>query len=301
MSESPAKPAYILLADRAVLEVAGADRRSFLQGLISNDIEKVTPHRAIHSALLTAQGKYLHDFFVAELGDAFYLDGEAARLADLKRRLGLYKLRAKVTIGEAGERFAVGAAVGAGALESLGLENERGEAEPFAGGVAYVDPRLAALGARVLLPRAAGVEPLAAKGFVAADGAAYDRLRLSLGVPDGSRDLEVEKAILLEAGFDELAGVDWQKGCYVGQELTARMKHRGGLRKRVLPVQGTMALPAPGRPIEAGGQEIGRLIAAQGIQGLALIRLDRLDESQNMPLVADGVGISVSWPSWMPR
>jgi folate-binding protein YgfZ len=294
MSESPAKPAYILLADRAVLEVAGADRRSFLQGLISNDIEKVTPHRAIHSALLTAQGKYLHDFFVAELGDAFYLDGEAARLADLKRRLGLYKLRAKVTIGEAGERFAVGAAVGAGALESLGLENERGEAEPFAGGVAYVDPRLAALGARVLLPRAAGVEPLAAKGFVAADGAAYDRLRLSLGVPDGSRDLEVEKAILLEAGFDELAGVDWQKGCYVGQELTARTKYRGLIKKRLLPVAVEGPMPPPGTPVMQGEREAGEMRSGRDGLGLALLRLDALDG----PLTAGAARVTPRKPAW---
>src|SRR5579885_1131305 len=108
-----------LLVDRGVLEIAGEDRRPFLQGLVSNDIGKVAADRAIHAALLTAQGKYLHDFFIAEIGDAFYLDGEAARLADLKRRLTLYKLRAKVTIAEASERYAVAAAFGETALGTL--------------------------------------------------------------------------------------------------------------------------------------------------------------------------------------
>ena len=294
MSESPAKCAAVLLADRGVLEIAGADRRSFLQGLISNDIEKVASHRAIHAALLTAQGKYLHDFFVIALGDALYLDGEAARLADLKRRLGLYKLRAKVTIAEASERYAVAAAFGDGAIASLGLESERGMALPFADGVAYVDPRLTALGARLLLPRAAGLAPLEAQDFALVDAAAYDRLRLSLGVPDGSRDLEIEKAILLEAGFDELGGVDWQKGCYVGQELTARTKYRGLIKKRLLPVAIEGPMPSPGTLIMQGEREAGEMRSGRDELGLALLRLDALDG----PLTAGAARITPRKPDW---
>jgi folate-binding protein YgfZ len=295
MSESPPKRAAVLLADRGVLEIAGADRRSFLQGLISNDIEKATPHRAIHAALLTAQGKYLHDFFVVALGDAFYLDGEAARLADLKRRLGLYKLRAQVTIAEASERYQVAAAFGDGAIDSLGLDADRGAAVPFADGIVYVDPRLAALGARLLLSRAAGLAALAAKGFAAADAADYDRLRLSLGVPDGSRDLEVEKAILLEAGFDELNGVDWQKGCYVGQELTARTKYRALIKKRLLPVAIEGPLPAPGTPIMQGEREAGEMRSCRDDRGLAVLRLDALDAGA---LTAGGAKITPRKPDW---
>jgi folate-binding protein YgfZ len=295
MTEPSPERASVLLADRGVLEITGADRRDFLQGLISNDIHKVTPHRAVYAALLTAQGKYLHDFFVVERGDAFYLDGEAARLADLKRRLGLYKLRAKVTIADASERYQVAAAFGAGAIESLGLEAEQGAAKAFADGIAYVDPRLAALGARLLLPRAAGLAPLDAKGFVAADVADYDRLRLLLGVADGSRDLEIEKSILLESGFDELNGVDWQKGCYVGQELTARTKYRALVRKRLLPVVVEGPLPAPGTVIMAGDREAGEMRSGRDALGLALLRLDALDAG---PLTAGTAKLTPRKPDW---
>jgi folate-binding protein YgfZ len=294
MSALPPRVA-VPLAGRGLLEIAGADRRSFLQGLISNDIHKVTRHRTIYAALLTAQGKYLHDFFVVELGEALYLDGEAARLADLKRRLGLYKLRAKVTIAEASERYQIVAAFGESTLESLGLEADRGAAEPFADGVASVDPRLTALGVRLLLPRAAGLASLEAKGFVAADAADYDRLRLLQGVPDGSRDLEVEKSILLEAGFDELNGVDWQKGCYIGQELTARTKYRALIKKRLLPVAIEGPMPAPGTPIMQGEREAGEMRSSRDDLGLALLRLDALDG----PLTAGAARVTPRKPDWV--
>src|SRR6185437_967000 len=174
-----------ILEDRGVLEVTGADRYQFLQGLVSNDVEKATPGRALYAALLTAQGKYLHDFFIVVMGESLFLDGESARLADLKRRLGLYKLRAKVSLAAASERYIVAAAFGDGVADALGLPAERGTAMAFAGGVAYVDPRLAELGARLLLPRGVGAAPLTERGFRMSDVVDYDRRRLALGVPDG--------------------------------------------------------------------------------------------------------------------
>lgn len=296
MAERP----YVVLGERGVLEIAGADRQSFLQGLVSNDVTRVGRDRAVHAALLTPQGKYLHDFFITEIGDAFYLDGEAARLADLRRRLGLYKLRSKVTLAEAGDRFVVIAAFGADALAALELPAERGAARAFAGGIAYVDPRLAALGARLLLPRQAGAEPLAALGFAAADAELYDRLRLRLGVPDGSRDLPVEKAILLEAGFDELAGVDWQKGCYIGQELTARTKYRALIKKRLLPVEIDGPLPPPGTPVMLGEEEAGEIRSGRGRLALALLRLDMVEKAgtADRPLTAGAARITPHKPEW---
>jgi folate-binding protein YgfZ len=285
-----------ILEDRGVIEVSGADRRDFLQGLVSNDVAKATPDRALYAALLTAQGKYLHDFFIVAMGDALYLDGEAARLADLKRRLGLYKLRAKVSLADASEHYVAAAAFGDGALEALGLPRERGAAVSFAGGVAYVDPRLAALGARLLLPRATGIAPLADKGFRASDAVGYDRLRLSLGVPDGSRDLPIEKAILLEAGFDELNGVDWQKGCYVGQELTARTKYRALIKKRLMPVAVEGPLPPPGTPVMAGDQEAGEMRSGRDGIALALLRLEAIGDSN--PLTANGAKLTPHKPAW---
>jgi hypothetical protein len=269
-----AERSFVELGERGLLVVAGEDRRAFLQGLISNDIEKVAPERAIHGALLTAQGKYLHDFFIAAVGDTLLLDGEAARLADLQRRLSLYKLRARVTLAPAPGDLAVFAAFGDGAPAALALPDEAGAARPYAGGVAFVDPRLAALGGRVIAPRDAAATALRADGFAAADFAAYDRLRLANGIPDGSRDLSIEKAILLEAGFDELNGVDWQKGCYIGQELTARTKYRGLIKRRLMPVRVDGPLPPAGTLVMLDGQEAGEMRSGQGGIALALLRLE---------------------------
>ena len=291
---------YAVLQDRGVLEIGGADRREFLQGLISNDTRKLTAARALYAAFLTPQGKYLHDFFLAELGETLLLDGERARLADLKRRLSIYKLRAKVTIGDASEKFVVAAAFGADALGKLGLAAEAAAATSFADGIAYVDPRLAALGARLLLPTASGTTDLDAKGFARTDAAAYDRLRLSLGIPDGSRDLAVEKAILLEAGFDELHGVDWDKGCYIGQELTARTKYRALIKKRLMPVRVEGPLPEPGSPVMLGDQEAGEIRSGSGDLALALLRLEAVEAAAKAgtPLTAGTARISPIKPAW---
>ena len=291
-----AERSCVILGDRGVLEIAGEDRTAFLQGLVSNDVAKVAPGRAVYAALLTAQGKYLHDFFIVEIGDAFYLDAEAARLADLKRRLGLYKLRSKVSLAEASDRYAVAAAFGENGVAPLGLAGERGAAAPFAGGIAYVDPRLVDLGARLLLPRVAGSEPLASKGFAVADSGTYDRMRLSLGVPDGSRDLPIEKAILLESGFDELNGVDWQKGCYIGQELTARTKYRALIKKRLMPVAVEGPMPAPGTPVMLGDQEAGEMRSGRDGVGLALLRLEALGPDK--PLTAGAARLTPRKPGW---
>ena len=278
--------------DRGILEVAGADRVAFLQGLVSNDVAKAVAGAPVYAALLTAQGKYLHDFFVVALGDALYLDGERARLGDLQRRLSLYRLRSKVTLADASARFAVAAAWGDDALAKLGLMD--GAAKPFAGGGAYIDPRLSTLGVRFLIP--AGHEnEIAAAGFTRTDAAAYDRHRLALGVPDGSRDLEIEKSILLENGFEELNGVDFAKGCYMGQELTARTKYRALIKKRLVPVKVDGPMPAPGTPIMRNGEEVGEIHSGRDGMTLAMLKLDALDG----PLTAGAAKLTPQAPEWM--
>ena len=289
---------YLVLDDRGLLSISGDDRSTFLQGLISNDITKATADRAIYASLLTAQGRFLHDFFIAELDGAYLLDAEAARLDDLRRRLMLYRLRSKVTIAPLTDRVVV-AVFGEGALAAIGLGDEPGRVAAFAGGIAAVDPRLAGLGARLILPRER-LEAVAAAGFAAGDRLAYDRLRLSLGVPDGSRDLPVEKALLLENGFDELNGVDWKKGCYVGQEVTARMKYRALVRKRLLPVRLEGASPEPGTPVLLDGEEAGEMRSAAAGWGLALLRLDVVEkaEREGRPLSAGGASVTPLKPPW---
>jgi folate-binding protein YgfZ len=276
--------------------VAGPDRRAFLQGVVSNDVEKVAPDRALYAALLTAQGKYLHDFIMAASGETIWLDAEAARLADLKRRLSMYRLRAKVALDELPE-LAVAAVFGDSALAALNLPPEPGAARNFGDGLVFVDPRLAALGARVILPRDQLRKELSSLGIAETEFAAYDRHRLALGIPDGSRDLVVEKSILLESGFDELNGVDWQKGCYVGQELTARTKYRGLVKKRLFPVKIDGDAPAPGAIIETAGKEAGEMRSSRDGIGLALLRLDAIGE--NKTLAAESATILPLHPNWM--
>jgi folate-binding protein YgfZ len=287
---------FVVLDDRGVLAVSGPDTRSFLQGLVSNDTDKVAPDRAVYAALLTAQGKYLHDFIMVGAGEAIWLDGEAARLADLKRRLSVYRLRAKATLDDMPE-LAVAAVFGVDACLALDLPEEAGAARPFRAGVALVDPRLRALGARLILPRDEVRPVLTAMGLAETDFAGYDRHRLTLGIPDGSRDLVVEKSILLESGFDELNGVDWQKGCYVGQELTARTKYRGLIKKRLFPVRIEGSAPVPGTIVSLDGKEAGEMRSSHDGRGLALLRLDAVAEQRN--LSAGDTTLVPIRPEWM--
>jgi folate-binding protein YgfZ len=268
-----AEACFVMLKDRAILAVSGPDRRGFLQGLVSNDVEKVSSERAIYAALLTAQGKYLHDFIMVEHGDEIWLDAEAARLADLKRRLSMYRLRAKVAIEERPE-LGVAAAFGGGALAALGMADAPGATRAAGDGVVLTDPRRSELGARAIVSRERIRSELAGRGLAEADFAGYDRHRLALGVPDGSRDMVIEKSILLESGFDELRGVDWQKGCYIGQELTARTKYRGLVKKRLFPVRIDGPAPAPGTIVTLDGSEAGEMRSSRDGIGLALLRLE---------------------------
>ena len=291
---------YLILETRGLIEAVGRDTRRFLQGMVSNDVDKLSPERALWAAFLTPQGKFLHEFFLSLAPGAdpqqaaVRIDCEAARLADLQRRLGRYKLRAEVALEDASERYAVAAVFGAGALEAVGLPAEAGLAKVFADGLVHVDPRLAELGARAVLPRESAEAALQGAGLTPGDAADYDALRIRLGVPDGSRDLEVERSALLENGFDELGGIDWDKGCFMGQELTARTKYRGLTKKRLVPVEIDGPMPAPGTPVTADGKDAGVMRSAAEGLGLALLRLEHL----NRPLSAGGARLTPKKPHW---
>jgi len=285
------------LESRGIVSVGGEDRTTFLQGLISNDIDRVAVDRAIWAALLTPQGKYLHDFFVAGIDETLYLDCESDRLMDLGKRLHRYKLRAQVELG-IGEGMAVYALFGGGALDALNLSADAGAARSLRDGIVYTDPRLPAVGARALLPASDAENLLETLGFHAADTNSYETLRLEHGLSDGSRDLIVEKSTLLESNFDELHGVDWDKGCYMGQELTARTKYRGLVRKRLMPVRIDGPVPELGTPLMAGDKEIGEMRSGQNSRGLALIRLERFEEADTDGLNAGDARIFPEKPVW---
>jgi folate-binding protein YgfZ len=274
----------IVLSDRRVLAVEGPDRVNFLQGLVTNDVSALAPDRALYAGLLSPQGKLLCDFFLVAMGETILIDVAADASDDLRRRLQLYKLRAAVCLRDASAEFGVCAVIDG----TLGLPAAEGAAKANPPGAVFVDPRLAALGARIIGPRQAAT----------GDARAYALHRFALGIGEGT-EIGQERCYPLEANFEALHGVDFRKGCYVGQELTARMKHRGGLRKRVLPVMGAGDLPPAGIAVEAG-KEVGTLIAAAGELGLALLRLDRLDEAGET-LKTGGIPLTVSWPSWLPR
>ena len=194
--------------------------------------------------------------------------------------------------------LAVLAVFGQDAAVHLGLDPIAGAARSEDGTILAVDPRLAELGVRVVLPHA-GVEAfIAAHGLTPVPAAAYDSHRLALGVPDGSRDLIVDKSLLLESGFEELNGVSFTKGCFVGQELTARTKHRGLVKKRLMPVQVSGALPPPGTIVTRAGRDVGEVRSGAGGLAMALLRLEQLGGSPEPLLAGDAVVTPVP-PPWL--
>jgi len=270
-----------ILDDRAVIALEGADARDFLQGLITNDIGKSTPGEAIYAALLTPQGKILFDFFVAATDSGFWLDCASASAGELAKRLGFYRLRAKVGV-------AVKPELAVAALWNSDTVSAATE------GTVFPDPRLPELGTRVIAPRQQIESAVAA--IPAGD---YETFRLQLGVPDGV-DMPPDQVFALDAGLEELHGVSFTKGCYIGQEVTSRMKHRASARRRFYIVESD-AVPPPGTSIEAEGRELGRISSTQGGRGLALVRLDRLAEAEqkNTPLLAGGKPVTLQRPDWL--
>jgi folate-binding protein YgfZ len=290
---------HVVLSERGLITLRGPDARALLQGVVSIDVERVTPQSARYGALLTPQGKYLFDFVIVQIGDALLLDTERVRLADLLRRLMMYRLRAKVEIEDQSEQLEVAAVLGEGIAARLGLPAQPGAARPCDDGVVLIDPRLAALGARTILPRGRAAEILDGMGFAVLPPDAYEQARLALGVP-GADDLVIERSTLLESGFEELHGVDFSKGCFVGQELTARMKYRGLVRKRLMPVAFEGPPPLPGTVIRLDGKDAGEMRSSLAGQGIALLRLEQVARAaeNGASLLADATAVLPRKPDW---
>jgi folate-binding protein YgfZ len=261
-----------LLPERGVIAVSGTDRVAFLQGLVSNDVAAARPGEAVWAALLTPQGKWFADFFIVAESGRLLLECERASAPAILDRLTRFRLRSKVQLQDCSDTYAVCAAWGDGA--------------PSADGLIVRDPRLAAAGWRLLTdtppPATASHED-------------WDRHRIALGLPDGSRDLERDRTVLLEAGFDELNGISWTKGCYMGQELTARTRYRGLVKRRLVTVRADGAVPPLGTTLTAAGAAVGTMRSGIGDLGLALLRLEALDR----PLVAGDTRLSVCPASWL--
>ncbi|MGN6571400.1 MAG: CAF17-like 4Fe-4S cluster assembly/insertion protein YgfZ [Pseudolabrys sp.] len=279
-----------LLPDRGVVRVSGDDARKFLNGLVTCDMAKVTPAAARFAALLTPQGKILVDFIVAEAqaedGGGFFLDCPRALAPALVEKLNFYKLRAKVMCEDLSGTLGVMAAWAGPAETEFGL--------------CYADPRLPALGARIMLPPHLAAEAAVDLGAALGDADSYEAHRIALGVPRGGADFMYGDAFPHEADMDQLVGVDFDKGCYVGQEVVSRVQHRNSARSRVVPVTYDGPAPLGGLPVVAGEKEIGMFGSAAQGNGLALMRLDRVAEAEaaGTPISAGGVGLKPRKPDW---
>ncbi len=268
-----------VLPERGVLRVGGAEARPFLQNLVTNNVDLADGAEAVYAGLLTPQGKFLFDFIIAGDGDGLLLDCDAARAADLVKRLNFYKLRAQVTIEDVSASHRV-AAIWGGAVKTKGV---------------FADPRLPALGYRAIAAKPD--ETLKALGAEAATPADYHRHRISLGVGDAAQDFEPDRTFPLEVNFEEFHGIDFQKGCFIGQEVTSRTKRRGSVRKRLLPCLVEGDLPKPHTPVRAAAREVGTVFSGDAETGrvMALLRLDLINGAT---LEAEYSGLTPEKPGW---
>ncbi len=271
--------AHLQRIDRKVLAITGAEARDFLQGLISNDVNKLSPERALYAAHMTPQGKYHFHIFLFDDGATIFLDVQDHHHAAVRQRLMMYRLRTKCDIEDASHDYAIHVAIGDGVLDSLSLPEMRGLARTVDDGVVAVDPRHRVMGARAVLRAGSNLF----EGFADLDPGTFDAHRMTLGIGEGEPDFLPQKSLLLENNFEELDGVDFQKGCYVGQEITARMKYRGLVKKQLLPVEIEGPAPESGTPVKNAEREVGELRNAQNGRGLALMRLEYLDFDAPMP------------------
>jgi tRNA-modifying protein YgfZ len=279
-----------ILPDRGVVKVAGEDARAFLHGLVSANILTLAPGTARFGALLSPQGKIFADFIIIEApardGGGFFLDVPADLANALVDKLNLYRLRSRVVIENLSEVLGVLAAWDGTGTTSVGL--------------AYPDPRLAALGLRVMLPSHRAADAAAELGAIRVEASDYEAHRVALGIPHGGIDFKYGDAFPHEADMDQLGGVDFAKGCYVGQEVVSRMEHRGIARTRVLPIRYQGPAPQPGEPIMSGERQIGTMGSASGGHGLALLRIDRVADAlrEGYPLLAAGIAVEPLKPDW---
>ena len=260
------------LSDRAVLAVAGADARALLHNVMTADMTRVDARGSGYGALLTPQGKILWDFIVHRHQDGYALDLRAGEIESFAKRLMLYRLRAKVDIAPAEDN-------------AVFAEWDRSSGHP-------ADPRLAALGSRFL----------AAPGAMETDGSAenWHARRIALAVPEGGVDFIFGDAFPHDAAMDSLGGVAFDKGCYIGQEVVSRMRHRGTARRRIVAIEAGSPLPPAGADIMAGDRPLGRLGSSAGGKAIGLVRLDRTRAAidAGAPVHADGVALAVSLPAW---
>lgn len=261
---------FAKLTDRALITISGEDAETFLDNLITCKVVGLEKGEASFGALLTPQGKIMFDFFLVKTADGFLIDTAEILAGELVKRLTFYKLRAKVEIKPVEDNTVI-AIWG----DDLMARDDM-----------IIDLRHAKLGARIYSDTQAGVEE-----------ADYHAHRISLGIPEGGADFQYGDAYPHETLMDQFAGVDFKKGCYVGQEVVSRMQHRGTTKKRIIHIEGETDLPETGTPVMADGKSAGAVGSINDTSGLALLRLDRVTKAETVE--ADGVKITCRIPEWV--
>ena len=286
-------PNFCTLNSRSVIEISGADAKDFLQGLITNDISAVGEAQAIYAALLTPQGKILFDFFISQPQRAIYwLECSSLQSADLAKRLTFYKLRADVTIKPLGDDLKITCIWGETATSLL----DGRQAGSALGGYGYVDPRSAQAGVRIITT----AKQIETTDMVLADDDAYTTHRVKLGLADSDNDIGTSERFAHECNLDMTNGVDFSKGCYVGQEVVSRMHHKQAARKRILPISASQSL-GKGAALIANEKNIGEVLTTVGTHALAVLRLDKADAalSADHTITVDGATVNLDRPDWV--
>ncbi len=295
-----AVPSFCTLCTRTVLEITGAEAENFLQGLITNDISRVDQSHAVYAALLTPQGKILFDFFISQpQPKIFWLECSLDQSADLIKRLMFYKLRADVEIKPLPDNYQVACIWGDGA-DRLFANGAAGTAGSLMGGFGYIDPRTAQAGVRLIAKAEVLAQETKTTSLNVVDAAAYTEHRVKLGLADSDADIGSSQRFPHECNLDMTNGVDFSKGCYVGQEVVSRMHHKQAARKRILAISSKQPLTA-GTAILAGEKSIGEVLTSTGMHALAAIRLDRADAAIAVddPLTVAGAPITLIKSDWV--
>jgi len=265
---------YIPLNNRAIISVSGNDSATFLQGLITNDIKKVSSENAIYALMLTPQGKYLYDFFITMKDETYYIDCSSEHIDTIIKKFSMYKLRSDVKLAKADEYEAV-ALIGEKVVSSI--DNVR----QFCKGVAYIDPRSDKIFARAIIERENEYQSFKAYEFAEGDICDYEQTRISLGIPSGDNDLVSGDSFPLDFSMNELNAIDYKKGCYVGQEVTARVNYRGKIRKKVYRLQSEENWPEYGTKITIKDSKSGHLLSSVKNIALALLRIEDVEKNGN--------------------
>jgi len=291
---------YTTLIDRGILSITGPDSLAFLQGIVTNDLEKLNEKTALYSAILTPQGKYLHDFFIFELEGNIHIDCPKNQIDSLEKKLNMYRLRANLEITKLGDAYSIISLTGPGISDIMHPEQGIVNSELYGKGIVVFDPRLNQLGARAVLKKKSASDILNNKEFTEKNYEDYNKLEITLGIPGSIDAVFLRSAFPLELGYSELNAISFNKGCYVGQEVTARMNVRNLVKKRLVPVSFEGESLKAGTTISIQDKPVGQVFAKANDKGIVMFRIDRLLQiiERKEGLIVGQTKVRPTLPDW---